>query len=73
MAVSAADNNATMFDESMLSSLPGMGSSLPVLGFNIDGGSVFSNYVKARKDGHSSCWGRALQIMRNHRQKKLMH
>ena len=50
MAVSAADNT-TIFDESMLSSLPGMGSELPVLGSNIDGGSVFANYVKARNDG----------------------
>ena len=50
MVVSAADN-ATMFDESMLNSLPGMGSAPPVLGSNIDGGSVFSNYVKARNDG----------------------
>ena len=42
----AADT--TMFDES---SLPGVGSVHPVLGSNIDGASVFSNYVKARKDG----------------------
>lgn len=49
-AISAASNTTT-FDESMLSSLPGMGSSLPALGSNINGGSVFSNYVKARKDG----------------------
>ena len=47
-----------MFDESMLNSLPGMGSSLPVLGSNIDGGSVFSNYAKARNDGQLfMLWG----------------
>ena len=50
VSVSAADNT-TMFDESMLNSLPGMGSAPPVLGSNIAGGSVFSNYVKARNDG----------------------
>lgn len=37
--------------EFMLGNLPGMGSRPPDIGSNVDGGSVFTNYIKARKDG----------------------
>lgn len=46
-ATAAADE----FDESALEVLPGMGSPPPVLGSNVDGGSVFANYISARKGG----------------------
>ena len=43
--------DTTTFDESILNDLPEMGLTLPELGSNIDGGSVFSNYIKAQNDG----------------------
>ena len=39
------------FDASVLDSLPGMGAAPPVLGSNVDGGSIFTNYINARQDG----------------------
>lgn len=40
------------FSESMVAkSLPSLGSNIPVIGSNIDGGSVFTNYVNLRRNG----------------------
>jgi len=40
------------FDESVLAeSLPSLGSEIPVIGSNIDGGSVFTNYANLRRNG----------------------
>lgn len=38
-------------DEATLDSLPGIGSAPPNIGKNINGGSVFANYLNASKDG----------------------
>ncbi|KAL7547745.1 hypothetical protein ACHAWF_011029 [Thalassiosira exigua] len=39
------------FDETVLDGLPGMGDATPAIGSNIDGNSVFSNYIKLIEDG----------------------
>lgn len=39
------------FDASALENLPGMGSAPPVIGSNLDGGSVFENYIGMRGTG----------------------
>lgn len=39
------------FDVTALDRLPGMGAAAPVLGSNIEGGSVFANYIDLRNNG----------------------
>ena len=46
-----AEADAVAFDASVLDRLPGMGAAPPVLGSNVDGGSIFTNYINARQDG----------------------
>lgn len=42
---------AAAFDEEQLQSIPGMGAAVPNVGSNVEGGSVFANYLDARHNG----------------------
>ena len=48
IASAANDLNIT---QQLASSVPGFGSPLPTIGTNVEGGSVFSNFVRFHEDG----------------------